>query len=165
MNKRSLTQQMLSAKKSFKECGFSAKSALTFAEYEACATEMLERTVQFFPDGQACYKPGWLTQINFMYLKYFTDIDTDPYDTPEGRESLWGFYCPTYMVSPEDVGRGWKTVSDIYDNLKTRQCLLLKNENSLENSLRNLVDSLNDLASSVALNPVDDKTLASVVDA
>lgn len=136
MNKRTLTQQMLSNKKSFKECGFSVKSALSLADYEACAEELLQRTIQFFPDGQFCYKPGWLPQINFLYIKYFTDIDTDPYDTPEGREALWNFYNPTYLVPPEDVGRGWKIVCDIYDNLKTRQCLLLKNENSIETQLR-----------------------------
>lgn len=125
MNKRTLTQKMLLEKRSFKDCGFNQFSVLPFSELEQCAHELLSRTVQFLDDGTFCFKDEWLLNENYLYLKYFTDIDTDPFDTPEGREMLWWFYHPVFPEA--DLGIGWSIVQCIYDNLKQRKSLEMKN--------------------------------------
>lgn len=90
MNKKKLTQEMIDSGKSFDELGFEWVRP-GFKKCEECALEMTAMACVPDEDG-VMYESYKLPMIEkFLMAKYFTNIDTDDWDTEEGRYVIADF--------------------------------------------------------------------------
>lgn len=118
MDKKILTQEMIDSGKSFEELGFEWVAFLPYSDCEECALEMARRLIIVDPDGVVYYNYNQEMIEGFYKLKYFSNIDTDNWDTDAGMKTLYDFLrknCTQHVT--DCYGAGWEYVWDIINNL------------------------------------------------
>ena len=114
MDKKRLTQEMIDSGKSFEELGFTKISFLPYSECVACAREMVTMKAVPDPDGVMYTVFDDLAVEAYLYFKYFTDVDTDDWNTEKGRYALTDFYRKNDL---REYSRDWSCIEDIYLNM------------------------------------------------
>lgn len=115
MEKKKLTQEMIDSGIDFKDQGFEWCALLPYSECEKCALELASRTIVADVDGVTYYNYNQLLIERFFKFKYFSNIDTDDWDTEDGMRILYDAFrnaesCDIYQA-------GWDIVSDIVCDL------------------------------------------------
>ena len=125
MEKMKLTQEMIDSGKSFEELGFKWVTFLPYSDCEECALEMARRMIIVDSDGVVYYNYNQEMIEGFYKLKYFSNIDTDDWDTEDGMKTLYDFLrknrtqhlTACYGAGWDEV---WNIVSNLYDAMNSK---------------------------------------------
>ena len=113
--KKILTQEMMDSGNNWKELGFDMRQdRLTWEECEECAMELVSRTTVPDDDGVFYWSYRKILEETFYKVKYLTSVDTDNWETDEGRVAVvnFAFKSGLYDDLGDCFGTGWEIVED-----------------------------------------------------
>lgn len=147
MDKIKLTKEMLESGKSFEEVGIKIIELLPYLNCEECAAELVQNTFILDESGVAYEAHTTPLMKEFLAAKYFTNINTDDWDTHEGRAALYDFFCR--VLTPKQLtnccwASGWSLVEEICYHLKEALEKKHEHENSLGYKIGNAFGSILD---------------------
>ena len=118
MEKKKLTAEMIESGKGFHELGFEYVELLPYALCEECALELISQTVIVDPEDFLYRRYNSDAIEAFIMIKYFTNLDTDEWNSEDGMRSLFDFCRKSGCLYAEQVrSSGWSLVKEMVDRL------------------------------------------------
>lgn len=143
MEKKKLTQEMIDSGKTFDELGFGWEKFLPYSRCEECAMELASRIIIVDDDGVTYYNYNHEMIESFFKLKYFSNVDTDDWDTEDGMRALHDFMRKNPNPEINTLWNpGWSEVWSILTNLYDAMEAKHKRKSSLDYKLGKIFESV-----------------------